>query len=77
MLSAKGFFALELLRSAKLNLTKLDRKQDLNVRYQVSVLWVDQKTKMWQRMWHIAVRCMICGPLGLLFSFIVYNSDSQ
>ena len=28
--------------------------------------WADQKTKMWQQMWHIVLRCTICGPLGLL-----------
>ena len=45
---------------------KLDRKQDLDVSYQVCVFRADQKTKMWQQMWHIVLRCTICGPLGLL-----------
>ena len=54
------------------NLTKLDRKQDLNVLYQVCVFQADQKTKMAaladsSKRWHIVLRCTICGPLGLLF----------
>ena len=52
---------------------KLDRKQDLNVLYQVGVFRADQKTKMAALAdssirWHIVLRCTICGPLGLLFS---------
>ena len=56
------------------NSTKLDRKQDLNVLYQVCVFRADQKTKMAaladsSKRWHIVLRCTICGPLGLLFFF--------
>ena len=54
------------------NSTKLDRKQDLNVLYQVCVFRADQKTKISaladsSKMWHSVLRCTICGPLGLLF----------
>ena len=45
MLSAKGFFYI-CSETAKFNLTKLDRKQDLNVLYQVCVFRADQKNKM-------------------------------
>ena len=50
---------------------KLDRKQDLNVLYQVCVFRADQKTKMAaladsSKRWHIVLRCTIYGPLGLL-----------
>ena len=58
--------------TADWNWTKLDRKQDLNVLYQVCVFRADQKTKMAaladsSKSWHIVLRCTICGPLGLLF----------
>ena len=58
--------------TADWNWTKLDRKQDLNVLYQVCVFRADQKTKMAaladsSKRWHIVLRCTICGPLGLLF----------
>ena len=58
--------------TAEQNSTKLDRKQDLNVLYQVCVFRADQKTKMAaladsSKRWHIVLRCTICGPLGLLF----------
>ena len=67
MLSAKGFFfTWNCSETAEFNLRKVDRKQDLNVLYKVCVFRAEQKTKMWQQMWHIVLRCMICGPLGLL-----------
>ena len=55
------------------NSTKLDRKKDLNVLYQVCVFKTDRKNKMavlanLSKRWHIVLRCTICGPLGLLFS---------
>ena len=58
--------------TAERNSTKLDRKQDLNVLYQVSVFRADRKNKMAAlanppKRWHIVLRCTICGPLGLLF----------
>ena len=64
--------------SADWNWTKLDRKQDLNVLYQVCVFRADQKTKMAalpdsSKRWHIVLRCTICGPLGLLFMFWDHN----
>ena len=51
--------------------TKLDRKKDLNVLYQVPVFRADWKNKMAalanpSKKWHIVLRCKICGPLGLL-----------
>ena len=57
--------------TAERNSTKLDRKQDLNVLYQVCVFRADWKNKMppWpnpSKRWHIVLRCTICGPLGLL-----------
>ena len=59
--------------TAERNSIILDRKQDLNVLYQVCVFWADQKTKMAaladsSKRWHIVLRCTICGPLGLLSS---------
>ena len=62
--------------TAERNSTKLDRKQDLNVFYQVAY-WADQSTKMFpladsSKRWQIVLRCTICGPLGLLFIFIFY-----
>ena len=45
MLSAKGIFDF-CSETADLNLTKLDRKQDLNVLYQVCVFRADQNTRM-------------------------------
>ena len=45
MLSAKGIFDF-CSETAELNLTKLDRKQDRNVLYQVCVFRAEQKTKM-------------------------------
>ena len=58
--------------TAERNWTKLDRKQDLSVLYRVCVFWADWKNKMaaladFSKRWHIVLRCMICGPLGLLF----------
>ena len=58
--------------TAERNPTKLDRKQDLNVLYQVCVFRADRKNKMAalansSKRWHIVLRCTICGPLGLLF----------
>ena len=52
--------------------TKLDRKKDLNVLFQVCVFGPIGKTRWppWpigSKMWHIVLRCTICGPLGLLF----------
>ena len=59
--------------TAERNSTKLDRKQDLNVLYQVCVFRANRKTKMAAlvnppKRWHIVLRCTICGPLGLLFT---------
>ena len=56
--------------TAERNLTKLDRKLDLNVLYQVCVFRADRKNKMatlanLSKRWHIVHRCTICGPLGL------------
>ena len=62
--------------------TKLDRKKDLNVLYQVCVFWAYRKNKMaalanlWKR-WHIVLRCTICGPLGLLFKIYSENKRGQ
>ena len=58
--------------TAERNSMKLDRKQDLNVLYQVCVFQADRKNKMAalanpSNRWHIVLRCTICGPLGLLF----------
>ena len=58
---------------AERNLMKLDRKQDLNVFYQVCVFRANRKNKMAvlanpSKRWHIVLRCTICGPLGLLLS---------
>ena len=58
--------------TAEQNSTKLDRKQDLNVLYQVCVFRADRKNKMAaladsSKRWNIVLRCTICGPLGLLF----------
>ena len=58
--------------TAERNSTKLYRKQDLNVLYQVCVFRADRKKKMATlanppKRWHIVLRCTICGPLGLLF----------
>ena len=57
--------------TAERNSTKLDRKQDLNVLYQVCVFPADRKNKMAAlanspKRWHIVLRCTICGPLGVL-----------
>ena len=51
---------------------KLDRKQDLNILYQVCICRVDRKNKMavladFSKRLHIVLRCTICGPLGILF----------
>ena len=64
--------------TAERNSTKLDRKQDLNVLYQVCVFRTDRKNKMAAlanplKRWHIVLRCTICGPLGLLFSSNFYK----
>ena len=58
--------------TAEWNLTKLDRKQDLNVLYQVCVFRADRKNKMANpsKRWHIVLRCTICGPLGLLLAHL-------
>ena len=50
------------------NSTKLDRKQDLNVLYQVCVFGPIKMTALTDssKRWHIELRCTICGPLGLL-----------
>ena len=58
--------------TAERNSIKLDRKQELNVLYQVCIFRADQLTKMAAladslKRWHIVLRCIICGPLGLLF----------
>ena len=60
---------------AERNSTKLDRKQDLNVFYQVCVYRADQSTKMFaladsSKRWQIVLWCTICGPMGLLLSHI-------
>ena len=59
--------------TAEQNSTKLDRKHDLNVFYNVCVFQADRKNKMAvlanpSKRWHIVLRCTICGPLGLLFA---------
>ena len=59
--------------NAERNSMKLDRKQDLNVLYQVCVFRADRKNKMAAlanppRRWHIVLGCTICGPLGLLLT---------
>ena len=59
--------------TAEWNSTKLDRKQDLNVFYQVCVYRADPSTKMFaladsSKRWQIVLRCTICGPLGLLLT---------
>ena len=51
---------------------KLDRKQDLNVLYQVYAFRVDKYTTLAalanpSKMLHFVLRCTLCGPLGLLF----------
>ena len=65
--------------TAERNSTKLDRKKDLKVLYQVCVFQADRKNKMAflanpSKMWHIVLRCTICGPLGLLFVVISVSS---
>ena len=62
--------------TAQRNSNKLDRKQDLNVLYQIRVFRADQLTKIValadsSKRWHIVLRCTICGPLGLLFLLII------
>ena len=61
--------------TAKRNSMKLDRKQDLNVLYQVCVFRADRKNKIAAqanplKRWHIVLGCTICGPLGLLFFWL-------
>ena len=56
--------------TAERDSTKLDRKQELNVFYQV--FQADEWTKIaalsdLSKRWHIVLRCTIFGPLGLLF----------
>ena len=68
-----GWNIFDFSETPKRNSTKLDRKQDLNVLYQVCVFRVDQYTKIAalvvvSKRLHIVLRCTICGPLGLLFS---------
>ena len=58
--------------TAERNSTKLDRKQDLNVLYQVCVFSgrsVNKNSALadFSKRWHIVLRCTICGPLVLLF----------
>ena len=45
-LSSLTFHIFDFSETAKLNSTKLDRKQDLNVLYKVCVFWADRKNKM-------------------------------
>ena len=64
--------------TAERNSTKLDRKQDHNVLYQVCVFRADRKNKMAAlanppKRWHIVLRCTICGPLGLLLSIATHR----
>ena len=71
-----GWGIFDFSKIAEQNSTKLDRKKDLNVVYQVCVFWADRKNKMAalanpSKRWHIVLRCTICGPLGLLFGEIV------
>ena len=73
-----GWDIFDFSETAEWNSTKLDLKQDLNVLYQVCVLWANQLTKMFaladsSKRWHIVLRCTICGPLGLLFKEILCN----
>ena len=70
-LNGRDFFDFS-SETADWNWMKLERKQDLNVLYQVCVFRADQKTKMAaladsSKRLHIVLRCTICGPLGLLF----------
>ena len=58
------------------NSRKLDRKQDLNVLYQVLFFRPISEQKcpplrilVFEKRWHIVLRSTICGPLGLLFFF--------
>ena len=65
--------------TAKWNSTKLYRKQDLNVLYQVCVFQADQSTKMAapadpSKRWHIVLWRTIYGPFGLLF--FTFSADS-
>ena len=67
--------------TAEWNSTKLDRKQDLNVFYQVCVFRADLKSKMAalansSKRLHIVLRCTICGPLGLLLALLVKDQSS-
>ena len=60
--------------SAERPATKLDRKKDLKVLYQVCIFWADRKNKMatlanLSKRWHIILRLTICGPLGLLLLY--------
>ena len=66
--------------TAERNSRNLDRKQDLNVLYQVCIFGADRKNKMaalanLPKRWHIVLRCTICGPLGLLFFFGLRSSS--
>ena len=70
-----GWDIFDFSETAEWNSTKLDRKQDLNVLYQVCVFLADRKNKMAAlanppKRWHIVLRCTICDPLGLLFIFL-------
>ena len=63
-----------LSETAEWNSMKLDRKQDLNILYQVCIFRTDRKNKMAalansSKRLHIVLRCMICGPLGLMLMF--------
>ena len=64
--------------TAEQNSTKLDKKKDLNVLYQVCVFWTDRKNRMAalanpSKMWHIVLRCTICGPFGPLVYIFLSN----
>ena len=69
-----GWDIFDFSKTAERPATKLYRKKDLNVLYQVCVFWADRKNKMatltnLSKRWHIVLRCTIYGPLGLLFVF--------
>ena len=55
---------------------KLDRKQDLNVPYQVCVFWADQKNKMAMEVL-IVLRWVTVAPWASCFSLLLYFSQSM
>ena len=64
-------FLLSLLKPLNGIQRNFDRKQDLNVLYQVCIFKGRSVNKngrpgRFLKRWHIVLRCMICGPLGLL-----------